>query len=229
MPGEDAFAYRANLEDFRFLKPDAVIFTATAIHRRFGAGRAAAQLTDLRLTGITRSCIRDSREALMMHTCGISKRLRRQQVVFRPAWHNAPAPRRSPAPRTSRTRAERRGSVADTPQATDHAGAVMREVQEFCAAMNTAVTYARSARIADAVVNQPYWTTFQIRIRKRCRRCCASNMVAMPAFDTWTSVTGSIEGQDAPTTACTPPRPATRSWRTAGRGRPVAARSTCIV
>ena len=26
MPGEDAFAYRANLEDFRFLKPDAVIF-----------------------------------------------------------------------------------------------------------------------------------------------------------------------------------------------------------
>ncbi len=171
MPGEDAFAYRANLEDFRFLKPDAVIF--------YGDSNPIGDATPVvlrrnspifRLTGyypILHIAIRE--KALLMQNGGnLEAAYGANKVVFRPgATQRAGAAALKGAADVADYVQNMVGSMKETPQTPmTPAPSCLNEFKNFCAAMNTAVTYARSLGLPALVVNQPYETTFQIRIQQ---------------------------------------------------------------
>ena len=171
MPGEDAFAYRANLEDFRFLKPDAVIFYGDSNPTGDSVPVVLRHNSPIfRLTGyypILHIAIRE--KALMMqHGGNIEAAYGANKVVFRPGMaQRAGAAALTGAANVADYVQNAVGSVADTPQTPLlPAPSCAEEFKKFCAAMNTAVTYARSLGLPTLVVNQPYETTFQIRIQE---------------------------------------------------------------
>lgn len=167
MPGENAFAYRTNLEDYRYLKPDAVVFYGDTNP----IGRVAKVVMRhnspiFRLTGyypIIHTVIRE--KATLMRTGTVGNP---DAVVFRPRLTDrAGAATLEGAANVADYVIKMVGPLANTP---DHAQAATMTCEtafsEFCDAMNDAVTYARSLRLPALVVNQPYETPFQIRIQR---------------------------------------------------------------
>ena len=163
-PGENAYAFRSVLEDYRYLQPDAVIFygnnnitlTAPIVLRH--------ESTVFRLTGYYPLLPTAMREkAMAMRQGGMSHH--DEQVVFEPGL----------ATRTGASALADAAAVADTLHkvlgpltraATDPSPAPMGSCGDpwgsFCDAMHRAVAYARSQRLAVLVVNQPYMSDRQI-------------------------------------------------------------------
>lgn len=171
MPGEDAYAYRANLEDYRFLKPDAVIFygdsnptgdASTIVMRR--------NSPIFRLTGyypILHIAIRE--RALMMEYGGdLEAAYGANKVVFRPGVaERAGAAALTGAADVADYVQNMLGPLAKKPETPAAAPpSCANQFRGFCAAINNAVTYARSLGLPTLVVNQPYETEFQVQIQQ---------------------------------------------------------------
>lgn len=167
MPGENAYAYRTNLEDYRYLKPDAVIFYGDSNP----IGRVAKVVMRhnspiFRLTGyypIIHTVIREKATLMRTGTLGNA-----DAVVFRPRLtERAGAATLDGAANVADYVLKMIGPLATTP---DHPQAATLTCEaafsEFCDAMNDAVTYARSLGLPALVVNQPYETPLQIRIQQ---------------------------------------------------------------
>jgi hypothetical protein len=168
MPGEEAYAYRANVEDYRYLKPDAVIFYGDTNP----IGRVARVVLRrnspvFRLTGyypIIHHAIRE--KAMLMQTGTVTGEP--GKVVFRPGLaQRAGAATLEGAANVADYVQRMLGPLANSPDHPQVAAMTCRnEFSEFCDAMNDAVTYARSLGLRTLVVNQPYETPFQIQIQR---------------------------------------------------------------
>ncbi|MBY0492638.1 MAG: SGNH/GDSL hydrolase family protein [Cyanobacteria bacterium] len=163
MPGEDVYAYRANLEDFGFLKPDAVIFYGDSNPTGYVVPVVQRRNSPVfRLTGyypILHIAIRE--KALMMRHAGkIESAYGAGKVVFRPAAaQSAGADPLKAAADVADYVKSAVGAAAETP-------ATPNDFKDYCRAWNSAVSYARSLGLPTLVVNQPYETAFQIRIQQ---------------------------------------------------------------
>jgi GDSL-like lipase/acylhydrolase family protein len=167
-PGENAYAFRANLEDYRYLKPDAVVFygdnnivlTAPIVLRHESAV--------FRLTGyypLLPTAMREKAMALK-HGGNLGAAYRDEKVVFDPGL----------AARTGAAALAEAAAVADslhkvlgplTRTATDPppapTGSCGGAWEAFCDAMSNAISYARSQHQPVLVVNQPYMSDRHIQ------------------------------------------------------------------
>jgi hypothetical protein len=171
LPGEDAFAYKADLEDFRFLKPDAVIFYGDS--NPFGAALPLVlrRLSPVfRLTGyypIIDTALRE-KAAAMLHGGDVNGAYGNDKVVFRPGM-------------AGRAGAAALGGAADVAEQMHRVLGALTVTEEMppvvvrtcdteftglCDAINNAVTYARSLNLPTLVVNQPYKSDTQVRAQQ---------------------------------------------------------------
>jgi hypothetical protein len=171
MPGEDAFAYKANLEDFRFLKPDAVIFYGDS--NPWGAAMPVVlrRLSPVfRITGyypIIDLALKEKAMSLR-HGGNLDAAYAGDKVVFRPGL-------------AERTGAAALGGAADVAEqlhrvlgrltvTAEMPPAVVStctaEFTGFCDAINNAVSYARSLGLPALVVNQPYTSDNHVRMQQ---------------------------------------------------------------
>ena len=171
MPGEDAFAFKADLEDFRFLKPDAVIFYGDS--NPFGAALPLVlrRLSPVfRLTGyypIIDTALRE-KAAAMVNGGDLSQSYGKDKVVFRPGLAKRAA---SGALDGAADVAEQMhrvlGKLTVTPETPPAVVATCdKEFQGLCDAINNAVSYARSLNLPTLVVNQPYKSDTQVRAQQ---------------------------------------------------------------
>ena len=166
-PGEDAFAYKADLEDYRYLKPDAVIFYGDS--NPYGAALPIVlrRLSPVfQLTGyypIIDTALRE--KAMLLRNGGaMGAAYANDKVVFRPgvtARAGAAALGGAASAAEQMHRVLGRLTVtAETPPAV--VATCMKEFSGLCDAINNAVTYARSLGLPTLVVNQPYRSDTQV-------------------------------------------------------------------
>jgi hypothetical protein len=166
-PGEDAFAYRADLEDYLYLKPDAVIFYGDSNQSGAATPIVLRRLSPVfRWTGyypVIDTALREKAMA-MQHGGDIAGAYRGDKIVFRGgiatrtgavalagAASFAEAVHRVIGPLT--VAPEKMPTVVAT---------CTNEYAPFCDAMNNAVSYARALGLPVLVVNQPYVSDRQI-------------------------------------------------------------------
>lgn len=165
-PGEDAFAYRADLEDFRYLKPDAVIFYGDTNQSGGATPIVLRRLSPVfKLTGyypLIDTALRE--KAMALQTGDIASAYRGDKVIFRPRL----------AARAGSTVLGGAASVAESMHRVigpmtvtlETAPAAVRSCDgdfvAFCNAMNGAVEYARALGLPVLVVNQPYTSDRQV-------------------------------------------------------------------
>jgi hypothetical protein len=166
-PGEDAFAYRADVEDYRYLKADAVIFYGDNNQTGGATPIVLRRLSPVfRLTGyypILDTAIRE--KAIAIRSGGqIGAAYRGDKVVFRPAL----------ADRISASALTAAADIADSlhrtlgpltvkPEAQPSVTATCQEYGRFCDAIHSAVAYARSLGLRVLVVNSPNVSDGQVR------------------------------------------------------------------
>lgn len=166
MPGEDAYAYRATIEDYRYLKPDAVIFYGDSNITGESAPIVLRHQSPIfRWTGYSPILHIALRERfLMWRHDGKIQEAYDDKVVFRPGDKEAGGLKAA-------------ADVADFMKSTEAASAspaappsCEKEFKNYCTSMNNAVTYARSLGLPALVVNQPYETPFQVHIQNALRQ-----------------------------------------------------------
>ena len=166
-PGEDAFAYKADLEDYLYLKPDAVIFYGDT--NPFG-GATPIVLRRLspvfRLTGyypIIDTALKE-KAMLMMHGDDMRAAYGDDKVVFQPGLSTrVGAAALDGAAKAAEQMHRVLGKLTVTPETPPAVVATCtKEFTGLCDAINNAVTYARSLGLPALVVNQPYLSDTQV-------------------------------------------------------------------
>lgn len=163
MPGEDAYAYRATIEDYRYLKADAVILYGDSNPTGSSAPIVLRRTSPVfRLTGyypILHTAIRE-RWLLWRHGGRFEAAVGGDGVVFRAGAGDQPGAARNAAEDVAAYVENTVGAAAPAePPTCEHA------FKGFCTSMNNAITYARSLGLPVLVVNQPYETEFQVLIQ----------------------------------------------------------------
>ena len=167
LPGEDAFAYRADLEDYLSLKPDAVIFYGDNNAKGGATPIVLRRLSPVfKLTGyypLLDTALREKAMALQ-HGGDLAAAYRGDKVVFR-------------AGLAARAGAAALGGAADVAESLHRVFGPLTVTAEtlpavvstcggpftaFCDAMNNAVTFARSLGLPVLVVNHPYTSDQQV-------------------------------------------------------------------
>jgi hypothetical protein len=170
-PGEDAFAYQADLEDYRYLKPDAVIFYGDS--NPFG-GASPIVLRRLspifRLTGyypIIDTALRE-KAMLLRHGDDMRAAYGDDKVVFRPGvTARVGAAALGGAASAAEQMHRVLGKLTVTPETPPAVVATCtQEFSGLCDAINNAVSYARSLGLPTLVVNQPYKSDTQVRAQQ---------------------------------------------------------------
>lgn len=158
MPGEDAYAYRANLEDYRYLKPDGVIFYGDSNPTGNAAPIVQRRLSPIfRWTGyypILQTALIERYELWRNN----GKFDNPDKVVFRGGAGDQHA-----AQRAGEIAALVNNTVTASLDQADYT--CEKAFKGFCTAMDHAISYARSLALPVLVVNQPYETEFQVNIQ----------------------------------------------------------------
>jgi hypothetical protein len=170
-PGEDAFAYRADLEDYRYLKPDAVIFYGDSNQSGGATPIVLRRLSPIfKMTGyypLLDTALREKAMALQ-HGGNLAQAYRGDKVLVR-------------AGLAARAGAAALGGAADVAESLHRVFGPLTVTAEtppaivatcttafsaFCDAMNSAVAYARSLGLPVLVVNQPNTSDRQVEAQQ---------------------------------------------------------------
>jgi hypothetical protein len=170
-PGEDAFAYKADLEDYRYLKPDAVIFYGDSNPYGGATPIVLRRLSPVfRLTGyypIIDTALRE-KAMLMRHGDDIRAAYGDNKVVFRPGVTTRVGAAALDGAANAADQMHRvLGKLTVTAETPPPVVATCtKEFSGLCDSINNAVTYARSLGLPTLVVNQPYRSDTQVRAQQ---------------------------------------------------------------
>ena len=163
MPGEDAYAYRATIEDYRYLRPDAVIlYGDTNLTGRSLPIVLRHSSPIFRWTGYSPILhIALHERYLMWRHDGQFQEAHPDKVVFRPGDKDT-GELKAAADVTEFMKGKDAAAGAAPPTCET-------DFKDYCASMNRAVTYARELGLPVLIVNQPYETPFQVHIQNALR------------------------------------------------------------
>ena len=170
-PGEDAFAYRADLEDYLFLKPDAVIFYGDNNHSGGATPIVLRRLSPVfKLTGyypLIDTALREKAMSLE-HGGDLAAAYRGDKVVVRTGFATrAGAAALGGAADMAESLHRVFGPLtvkAETPPAV--VSTCRADFSPFCDAMHSAVAYARSLHLPVLVVNHAYTSDRQVQAQQ---------------------------------------------------------------